>query len=140
MKKRKWWVVTAISWMVIIFLCTQLPYFTGDRTATAIHKTIAPSANYEKIDVLNLIIRKATHITAFGLLSIFILKSLEPKRFAYLTSGLLTIIYSLSDEWHQSFMPGRTASLDDVLIDALGASFALSILFFYRKRKEGKRG
>src|SRR5438132_8167037 len=107
MKKRKWLVVTAISWMVIIFLCTQLPYFTGDRTATAIHKTIAPSANYEKIDVLNLIIRKATHITAFGLLSVFLFKSLEPKRLAYLFSGMITIICALSDEWHQSFMPGR---------------------------------
>lgn len=31
-------------------------------------------------------------------------------------------IYALSDEWHQSFVPGRDASLGDVLFDALGAA------------------
>lgn len=128
MNKRKWWLATAIIWMAVIFVCTQLPYFTGQRTADTIHKTIAPSANEEKIDVLNLVVRKATHIIAFGLLAFFLFKSREPKRSAYLFSGLVTIIYAFSDEWHQSFMPGRTASFHDVMFDAFGALLALSIL------------
>lgn len=35
----------------------------------------------------------------------------------------LCCLYALSDEWHQSFVPNRTASRVDVLIDCLGAAF-----------------
>lgn len=48
----------------------------------------------------------------------------ERNRFANRHSIALTILlgtlYGLSDEWHQSFVPGRHASLWDALCDALG--------------------
>ena len=37
----------------------------------------------------------------------------------------LTFAYALSDEWHQTFVPGRTAAWDDLVADALGAGFAV---------------
>ncbi|MGI8593679.1 MAG: VanZ family protein [Solirubrobacteraceae bacterium] len=37
---------------------------------------------------------------------------------------LLTIAYAISDEWHQSFVAGRSGSVGDVVIDAAGASAA----------------
>jgi VanZ family protein len=36
-----------------------------------------------------------------------------------------TMAYALSDEWHQAFVPGRTPSLSDLGVDALGALCAL---------------
>ncbi len=33
----------------------------------------------------------------------------------------LTVLYGLSDEWHQSFVPGRQPDVLDVMVDALGA-------------------
>ncbi len=35
--------------------------------------------------------------------------------------------YALTDEFHQSFVPGRDAALFDVLIDALGVLFAITV-------------
>jgi VanZ family protein len=35
-------------------------------------------------------------------------------------AALLCLFYGLSDEFHQMFIPGRTAALDDVLVDAAG--------------------
>ncbi|MDQ3653632.1 MAG: VanZ family protein, partial [Chloroflexota bacterium] len=32
----------------------------------------------------------------------------------------LTVLYGLSDEWHQSFVPGRQPDVLDVMVDALG--------------------
>jgi VanZ family protein len=32
-----------------------------------------------------------------------------------------SVIYALSDEWHQSFVPSRSASVADVIIDAIAA-------------------
>lgn len=34
---------------------------------------------------------------------------------------LIGICYGLSDEWHQSYIPGRDSTAEDVLSDALGA-------------------
>ncbi|MBN2438803.1 MAG: VanZ family protein [Deltaproteobacteria bacterium] len=42
------------------------------------------------------------------------------KRYAFLMTMLIGAVYALSDEWHQSFVPGRDASLWDALFDAAG--------------------
>ena len=39
--------------------------------------------------------------------------------------------FGLSDEWHQAFVPGRTASLRDLGVDALGALCALTAVGFW---------
>jgi VanZ family protein len=35
-------------------------------------------------------------------------------------AGVIALLYAFSDEWHQSFVPGREGALRDVGIDALG--------------------
>lgn len=45
---------------------------------------------------------------------------------------ILVFIYALTDEFHQSFVPGRTAALMDIIIDNLGSLIGISI---YRWRK-----
>ncbi|MCK5831984.1 MAG: VanZ family protein [Methylococcales bacterium] len=42
-------------------------------------------------------------------------------------------LYGLSDEWHQSFVPGRDADVMDWVADTLGALIALCILYFRKK-------
>jgi len=42
------------------------------------------------------------------------------RRYALLMTILIGTVYALSDEWHQSFVPGRDASLWDALFDAAG--------------------
>jgi len=38
---------------------------------------------------------------------------------------VIALLYALSDEWHQSFVPGRSPSLADVGFDMAGAALAL---------------
>jgi VanZ family protein len=40
----------------------------------------------------------------------------------------VTVAYAASDEYHQSFVPGRHPGLSDVLIDGLGAATALILM------------
>ena len=76
-KSKRFWVFALIIWMAVIFFFTQLPYFTGESTAGVIFKLFAfehdvihsPNAGWVLIDVLNFIIRKAAHLTAFGILA-----------------------------------------------------------------------
>jgi len=37
----------------------------------------------------------------------------------------LAVLYALTDEWHQSYVPGRYGSLWDVVIDALGSIISI---------------
>jgi VanZ family protein len=41
---------------------------------------------------------------------------------------LLCVVFGLSDEWHQSFVPGRQADVFDVLRDAIGACIGLIVM------------
>lgn len=139
MDKRKWWMFALIIWLAIIFICTQLPYFKGANTEDTIHKTI--SSSYINVKILNLIIRKATHFTVFGVLAVLFFKTLGRFRLSYILSWLLTSLYAISDEWHQSFVPGRESSYKDVLLDSFGAFLALLLIYFLKQRgKNDKSG
>lgn len=42
--------------------------------------------------------------------------------------GVMSVFFAISDEWHQSFVPGRHATLDDVIADLVGI-FLAALLF-----------
>jgi VanZ family protein len=50
-------------------------------------------------------------------------------RFILTRAALLAVLYGLSDEYHQQFVPGREADLADVVADAVGAVLACLLLF-----------
>lgn len=53
---------------------------------------------------------------------------------AALFAFLLSAGYGASDEWHQSFVPGRVASVGDVCADALGTFLAIAFLAAWKRR------
>jgi len=63
---------------------------------------------------------KLAHFGAYALLSLLLVKG----GFSAPTAVILASLYGAGDEWHQSFVPGRDASIGDVLADAAGALFA----------------
>lgn len=46
---------------------------------------------------------------------------------ACLLGAIITILYGMSDEIHQYFVPGRCCSLSDLLSDGIGALLAYSV-------------
>ena len=69
-------------------------------------------------------IRKAAHIAAYFLLSITVSFPLYVYRirgfFLYLTCGVFCLLFAFFDEYHQSFVSGRSPSVTDVGIDGIG--------------------
>ena len=47
---------------------------------------------------------------------------------------VLALLYGLSDEYHQTFVPGRAASLKDIIVDGLGATGAALAMFYVATR------
>lgn len=85
----------------------------------------------------------AGHLIAFGVLAILIAWGtgidFSPLSRRMLAAYALTVFYGVSDEIHQSFVPGRYATVQDVAIDAIGAAAGLSVMClvdrWYRERE-----
>jgi len=99
--------VGAVAWMALIFFLSsqeKLP------TTAGMPPDIAAIAG---------------HFVAYSVLAIFIrvaIGGLQPGRRADVIAIALATLYGISDEFHQSFVPGRDSSVFDVAIDLLGAS------------------
>ena len=71
---------------------------------------------------------KPVHFAVYGLLGALVLRALARGRWfgvggrTALASIVLTITYGVSDEWHQSFVPGRTPDSMDLLVNSVGAA------------------
>lgn len=54
----------------------------------------------------------------------------------FIVGLIIIILYGVSDEIHQHFVPGRDASILDVMADIVGGSFGMLVAIkMYRKRR-----
>lgn len=80
------------------------------------------------------LIKKSAHVVVYGLLALSYLHMLPGRN--YKLAWLLALVYAVTDEFHQSFVPGRHASMVDALVfDNFGAVVAL---FLHRRFYEEK--
>jgi VanZ family protein len=87
---------------------------------------------------IEFLIRKSAHFFTFGLMAITIYAVLPKWKFRILTATFITFLVAVTDEFHQSLTAGRTASLQDVMLDMMGAVTALSLLRFSMFIKHSK--
>ena len=109
----------AMAWMAVIVLFSSQP---GDR--------LGPDSI--PLDVL----KKAGHCVEFGVLAVLYLYAMKGGRpvaeagsIVFLLSLFLTVLFAATDEYHQSFTPGRHSSVVDVFIDSCGAIVFLGFLY-----------
>lgn len=100
----QYWKVTA--WCALIFIFSSIPTL--------------PKVGFIWWDF---ILKKTAHVFEYVVLFILTYRSLEQKA-NYKTAFLFGITFALSDEYHQSFVIGRSAKLTDVGFDALGMLIA----------------
>jgi VanZ family protein len=141
---RYWW--PALIWAVVISGFST-GAFTSDNTShfvIPILRFFLPHAAPETLDFLHHIIRKCGHLTEYFILSMLILRGIRAgEKGLYLRWVLVTILivacYAALDEYHQSFVPGRTAAVGDVLIDTSGgvaAQIVASLFVLWGKARE----
>lgn len=95
-----------------------------------------PSDKLPDFDRADRIVKKGGHILGYGLLAISYWSALAWDGRKRPLAWLLTVLYAATDEYHQSFVPGRSASAWDVAIfDNLGALTALWFAGMFLKRK-----
>ena len=87
---------------------------------------------------INIILRKGAHLFEFLILAIlvaWVMGSYEIKgRKASVYVLFIVLLYAVSDEFHQLFVPGRTARVQDILIDFIGGIIG-TVIFYTLKSK-----
>lgn len=131
-----------IIWLAAIFFFST-DSFSGENTGSLLydiaHK-IFPSLTLEQFRPIHFVIRKTAHFTEYGILALTLFRafrsgnSIRWKWSWALYSWLAVVGYALSDEYHQSFVASRTASINDSFVDIAGGTTALLVLWLIRRR------
>jgi VanZ family protein len=133
----------SISWlpaviiMVIIFYFSAKPAITSAESSLRISQTLINAyesftdVSFEELvrsqvlSELDHAVRKTAHFIEYALLAAaFVLHFTIRKvgsRGKLGFSVLITAVYAMTDEFHQTFVPGRSGQVSDVLLDSCGA-------------------
>ena len=136
------WRISTVVWAALIFLLSTATFSAVTtrwllaRAFAFVHVTVSPAA----FPVVHVACRKLAHLTEYGIFSLLLCRSLAAK--LSLGGGRQRVFwcvvaaaaaYSLTDEFHQRFVPGRHASVADCAIDSAGAALAMLLAFGYRR-------
>jgi VanZ family protein len=131
-----WW-LTSIAWAAEIFYLST-PAFGGSLTQSLLAQMLDSlhlCISSDVFDLLDTLFRKLAHLTEYAIFSLLLYVSLVGQdrfrwrpRLAY-WCVVTASAYSLTDELHQVFSPGRHASLIDCGIDTSGAAIAMLLVY-----------
>lgn len=114
MKLLKYW-LPPILWGLIIFSFSSLQVGSSNEI-------------YWK----DFVIKKTAHIVEYAILAVLLYRAMissdVEKKKAIIFTILIVSLYGFTDEFHQSFTPGREPRIRDVIIDTIGG--ALGVLTF----------
>jgi VanZ family protein len=95
-----------------------------------------PGSELLPFDWADKILKKGGHMVGYALLALLYWRAFEWKEERRWIAWLLAVLYAVTDEFHQSFVPGRYPSIWDILIfDNFGALISLWLANTYRKEK-----
>jgi VanZ family protein len=136
-----------ILWMGLIFFISTDLGSAGHTSQIIVPllKWVKPDISVETIDLFQTLIRKGGHLTEYAILALLTLRAINLSRQnqrerqspGYFRSAAIALLiaatYAATDEFHQSFIPSRTSSIYDVLIDTTGAFVALTAATLWKK-------
>ena len=123
--------------MVFIFIMSSFAATDSDRQSGFIINAITFAfPELANVPFLVNIVRKSAHFIEYAILGFSVARSMKLSGAKHsFTSVIACAIYASTDEFHQSFTPGRSSELKDVLLDTLGASFGILIYWLITHKK-----
>ena len=144
-----------ISVMVVIFIFSSENATESDSTSgsliAAVIKLFTPdweslteAERHELIAPYQFFVRKAAHFTIYAVLGVlsfltFITYKKIPLKIRFVIISMVCLLYSISDEIHQTFIPGRSGELRDVCVDFCGSLTGIIFIYLISKIKVFKK-
>jgi VanZ family protein len=94
-----WRWLPLLGWMALIFYVSH-----------------QPAGEIPQFGIIDLLVKKGAHFGAYFILAWLARRALGRWDWAL----LLTAVYAISDEYHQTFIPGRDGNVIDIIIDCIG--------------------
>ena len=140
-----------LLWLAFISFASSNS-FSAENTSRIIGPLVLwlfPNTSPETLLVVHIVTRKVAHLTEYALLGFLAARAFRGSPHPglqsrwFLVSLALVVVYSLLDEYHQAFVPSRSASIYDSLIDTAGGLTALIVVwrrgcFRYQSGRESK--
>ena len=140
-----------VLWMGLIFWASAdaASGHRGARLLGPLLRWCLPEASPKRIDEILFGLRKVAHVTEYAVLAwlaqrqLLALDAAATASRRMIRSALLAwafcVVYAISDEWHQTFVPTRVGTPMDVLIDSAGAALGLAVAALWRRLRPGGR-
>lgn len=130
-KSLKHWVLV-LGWMLLISLASTdaMSAEHTSRFIVPLVRWLRPNISNHGLETVQFLVRKAAHLTEYAVLAILFRRALRgslPTIARGTAVGIVAVCfcYASLDEFHQSFVPSRTAAATDVFIDMVGAAIGL---------------
>ena len=127
---RAWW--PAVLWAVIISYASTDAYSSQEtgEILTPILRSLFPAITQSALAAFNFFLRKSAHCLEYFIFYLLVYRGISGGHVRWhwrwgVGAWLIVTIYSLIDEFHQSFIPSRTASPWDSMLDSVAAGTAL---------------
>ena len=101
----------------------------------ALIQNIIDTLSLGAIHLTNHIVRKAAHLTEFALQGACLAAALHAYGNNIRAALLLGCATAIIDEGIQSFTPGRSCQLSDVLLDTVGSGIGMLVVSWWNRRK-----
>jgi VanZ family protein len=136
----------------VVLACFSSDTFSADHTGSILWKLLHlayPGISPHSFQQIHFFVRKSAHFLSYGTLSWFAFygfRGIQTEAAAWKARWcgmalLLTLAAASLDEFHQTFVPSRTSSPRDVLLDMAGAVvFQLVIAMIFHWRHNRRRG
>lgn len=140
MNKKKFFIPMIVIILIAgLFMYTRMPISSGSSSLLALHRVldsfVPGGLSNPMLDTLNFLVRKGTHMVVYGVLAYFAWRMLRNRQHAYFIAWLIATGIAVLDEWHQSYIPWRTAQFSDVLLDSAAAAFVLGSVYLYLRSR-----
>jgi VanZ family protein len=129
-----------VIWLLLISFAST-DEFSANNTSRFIGPLVLwlfPHISEGRLELIHFLTRKLAHFSEYAILAILSARAFRTSRNTllsrhwFLISLALIILYALLDEYHQSFVPSRTASVFDSFIDMSGGIAALAVMSWRR--------
>ena len=144
--KKTIFAVLLVLWMGFIFsMSSENAEKSSNTSGQTIRVVLSAVPGFEEqpeevkvniIEKLQFIVRKSAHFIGYmilGILASGLILYYGNINKKYLLAFLICVIYAISDEIHQLFVPGRSGQVRDVLIDSAGSLLGIILVMAFEK-------
>ena len=122
--------------MVVIFIMSSFPAVDSDKQSGFIINALTTLfPDLAGVDFLVNIVRKSAHFIEYTVLGFFTARGFKLSKKSPWFSVLASAVYASTDEFHQTFIPGRSGEVGDILIDTAGATLGTLIYWLFNRNK-----